>query len=152
MPNNLLSYSTIKKLFKKPACMPPIGLLTIAALLPQQWSFKIVDCMIREPNNTDWEGCDAVFISGMNIQEKGIIKAIQEGKKRKKLVVVGGPWVFHCPDVAFSEGADIIVKGEAENIIPELVDNINKGASGILIRGDKVADLQTTPPPQIRPS
>ena len=128
--------------------MPPIGLLTIAALLPQQWSFKIVDCMIREPNHTDWEGCDAVFISGMNIQEKGIIKAIQEGKKRKKLVVVGGPWVFHCPDVAFSEGADIIVKGEAENIIPELVDNINKGASGILIRGDKVADLQTTPPPR----
>ncbi len=88
MPNNLLSYSTIKKLFKKPACMPPIGLLTIAALLPQQWSFKIVDCMIREPNNTDWEGCDAVFISGMNIQEKGIIKVAPKNTPEKTSVMI----------------------------------------------------------------
>jgi hypothetical protein len=83
MPNNLLSYSTIRKLFEKPACMPPIGLLTIAALLPQQWSLKLVDCMIQKPNENDWKKCDAVFISGMNVQEQGIIKRFGKAEKEK---------------------------------------------------------------------
>lgn len=128
--------------------MPPIGLLTVAALLPQEWSFKLVDCMIRELDESDWDECDAVFISGMNVQKNGIIEAIKESKKREKLVVVGGPWVFHCPDVAFSEGADIVVKGEAENIIPELVKNIEMGASAVLIQSNEPANLHGTPPPR----
>ena len=111
-PETFWSFYKVAKLLKKSALSPPLGLITIAAFLPQEWNLRLVDMETREINEEDWDHCDLLFLSGMFTQQSGIIQCIKEGKSRGKTVVVGGPWVFHDPETPLKVGADIVVRGE----------------------------------------
>ncbi len=132
----------------KAALTIPLGLITLAALLPEDWEVRLADESVREITEDDWAGVDIALISGMVTQSPRLIAAIHEAKKRGKLVVVGGPWSFHFPGQALNEGADIVVKGEAEYIIPELVQAIRKGEKNLIIEGAGRPDLEDSPAPR----
>ncbi len=74
------------------------------------------------------------------------METIREAKRRGKKVVVGGSLVFHFPEQALNAGADIVVRGEAEVIMPQLLESLRGQESGIVISADGPADLETTPP------
>ena len=101
----------LKRLGKK-LLEPPLGLLTIAGLLPKDWDLRLIELAVREISEDEWQHCDIVMVSGMGVQAPGIVATIKEAKKRGKKVVVGGPLVFHVPEEAVKAGADIVVKGE----------------------------------------
>jgi radical SAM superfamily enzyme YgiQ (UPF0313 family) len=147
-PQTFWSYDQVMRMLRKKALLPPLGLLTVAALLPPEWRLKLVDQTFQETTAQDWEDCDLVFISGMVVQHRGILENIREGKRRGKTVVVGGPWAFHFPADALAAGADLVVKGEAENVMPQLLQSLRDRESGRVIVPTEFADLEKSPPPR----
>lgn len=147
-PETFWSFYKVAKLLKKKTLSPPLGLLTVAALLPKEWNLRLVDMEIREISQEDWDSCDLLFLSGMFTQQSGIIRCVREGKSRGKTVVVGGPWVFHDPDAPLQAGADIVVRGEGERLVTRLIDALNRGDSGVVISAEDRADMTTSPAPR----
>ncbi len=132
----------------KKAYVPPLGLITVAALLPQTWEMRLVDLTFQRISAETWDFADLVIISGTILQYTQIIELIKEAKKHNKKVAVGGPGVFHFPDDALRAGADFVVKGEAEITITPLVKALEEGKSGILIEASAPADITQTPIPR----
>jgi radical SAM superfamily enzyme YgiQ (UPF0313 family) len=135
-------------MLKKRCIQPPLGLLTLAATLPANWKLTLADTTARPVSESEWNNNDVIMITGMFNQYSGIIDAVQEGKKRGKLVVVGGPVVFHVPEQVLAAGADIVVRGEAEVTVDRLVEAIQRRESGIIIQTNERADLKKSPPPR----
>ena len=104
--------------------------------------------VFQEISEPQWDRSELIMISGMAVQQKGIIEVIKQAKKRGKTVVVGGPWSFHVPDKILQAGADIVVKGEAEVHISELLSGIKKKDFGRIIQSDERADMTKSPPPR----
>ena len=140
-------YISLYKLLGGKAYVPPLGLLTVASLLPKDWEFTFVDLVSEEVSEKNWDENDVVMISGMGVQENQIIELIRVAKNKKKRVVVGGPWVFHFPEKAVENGADLVVRGEAEPVIELLVSKLRKGESGIIISSSRTA-MEHVPPPR----
>lgn len=109
---------------------------------------RVVDLIERDLTEEDWDQCHLVLISGMITQYSGILETIRAGKRRGKIVVVGGAWVFHFPEEALRAGADVVVKGEGEYTVSLLVEAIRRGESGIIIEGAQRPDMNDSPPPR----
>ena len=147
-PQTFWSFNKVLKLTGKKALVPPLGLLTVAALLPQTWKFRLLDLVFQSVSDDDWRFADVVAVTGMIVQHRGILETIREAKQRGKTVIVGGPWAFHFPEKAIEAGADLVVVGEAECTISECVDALARGESGRIIRSDVMADMQQSPTPR----
>lgn len=107
--------------------LPPLGLITVAALLPQTWAFRLADLNIRPMTETDWDWAEIVMISGMLSQQDGMLALIKEAKSRGKMVVVGGPYPTTLPDEVQAAGCDFVIKGEGENTIPLFLTALMQG-------------------------
>ncbi len=147
-PQTFWSFDRVLNMLGKQALLPPLGLITVAALLPDNWHLRLADLAVRDFREEDWEGVDVVLITGMVNQHDGIMACIREAKRRGKRVVVGGPMIFHGTDEAFEAGADIIVQGELEGIVDELVDAVESEASGVTLRVGERPDLSRSPNPR----
>ncbi len=101
------------------ATMPPLGLITVAALLPGDWSLRLVDMNIEELTDADLGWADAVLVGGMLIQGPSMRAVVSRARALGKRTVVGGPAPSTSPE-AFAE-ADVVFGGEAEGRVAELV-------------------------------
>ena len=147
-PQTFWSFNRVLEMLGKKALMPPLGLLTVAALLPPEWDARFRDLTFQAISPQDWDDCDLLFVSGMIVQHRGIIQAIKEGKRRGKTVVVGGPWAFHFAEDALAAGADLAVTGEAELVMPQLLDSLERHESGKVLIASGHADLKHSPLPR----
>lgn len=147
-PQTFWSFDRVVRLLNKRAIQPPLGLITLAALLPQDWQFVLADLVVRELTDEDWQDADALMITGLVSQRSGIMSLIREGNERGVTVVVGGPWVFHFPEETLKAGANIVVKGEAEPVIPELIEAVTNRKSGLILQAAEKLDLRTSPVPR----
>jgi radical SAM superfamily enzyme YgiQ (UPF0313 family) len=129
---------------KAPA--PPLGLLTVAALLPQHWNFKLVDLNTSNLSEADWEWADMVCGGGMLPQQKGLVALIDECKKREIFVAVGGPDPTSQPTIY--EHADALVTGEGEITIPLWMESWEKGTPGGVFKTDDKPDMTKSPVPR----
>ena len=132
----------------KKAGLPPLGLITLASLLPNDWNVEFVDMVFQVISESQWDRSELVLVSGMVTQHEGIVDVIREAKRRGKTVVVGGPWSFHFPEQAFEAGADLVVKGEAEVHIEELLACLRKKDFGRIIESEERADMTRSPVPR----
>jgi radical SAM superfamily enzyme YgiQ (UPF0313 family) len=126
---------------------PPLGLLTVAALLPQEWEMRLVDLNTGRLTEADWQWADLVLISAMYIQRAGLLALVREAKLRGKTVVAGGPHPTSLPEAALEAGCDFVVRGEGENTIPLLLEAMRLGRTGVIENADK-PDLATSPIPR----
>src|SRR6478736_5486022 len=110
------------------ATMPPLGLITVAALLPRDWQLRLVDMNIEPLDDADIMWADALLIRGMLIQVPSMREVIRRARSLGRRTVVGGPAASTSPG-AFAE-ADVVFGGEAEERVDELV---------ALIEGDEAA-------------
>ena len=147
-PQTFWSLDKVMKMTGKKALAPPLGLLTLASLLPTDWEPELVDMVFQEISESQWDQSELIMISGMAVQQKGIMGVIREAKKRGKTVVVGGSWSFHIPEKILQAGADIVVRGEAEVHIGALLASIKKKDFGRIIQSDERADMTKSPPPR----
>lgn len=148
-PKTFWSFEKYVKLFGHKALLPPLGLVTVAALLPQEWEFKLIDRNVSTVPEDMWAWADIVIISAMIVQREDFKLQIQEAKRRGKKVAVGGPYPTSLPEEAKMYGADYLVLDEGEITLPMFVESLKKGETEGVFRsnGDK-PDVSTTPVPR----
>jgi radical SAM superfamily enzyme YgiQ (UPF0313 family) len=148
-PKSFWSFEKTIELIGRKAFLPPLGLITVAALLPQEWEFKLVDRNIRNITEDEWAWADLVFLSGMIVQKSDVLKHIGETKKRSKKVAVGGPYPTSFPHECLEAGADYLILDEGEITLPLFVEELEKGATSGVFRsqGDR-PDITQTPIPR----
>lgn len=127
---------------------PPLGLLTVAALLPETWELRLVDLNARALSEADWQWAEVVLIGGMLIQRTGVLDLVQQAKKRGKTVIVGGPYPTIWPQEVFKAGADIVVQGETEGLAESLVKAVAEKSSGLMLKSEERPDMALSPIPR----
>ena len=99
-PKSFWSFEKALELVGRKAMLPPLGLATVAAILPQSWEFKLVDHNVRPITEAEWAWADMVILSAMIVQKEDFLAQIQQAKKRGKKVAVGGPYATALPQEA----------------------------------------------------
>jgi radical SAM superfamily enzyme YgiQ (UPF0313 family) len=124
---------------------PPLGLLTAAAMIPQHHAVTLCD---ENTSAIDWDAdCDFVGLTGMHLQESRIREIAARFRARGKRVVVGGPSVMALPE-RYADVADIRIVGEAEQIWPEAIVDLENGRARSAYYATKTVDLATSPKPR----
>lgn len=144
-PKSFWSFEKTLALVDCKALMPPLGLITVAAILPQEWEFRLVDHNIEEIKASDFDWAELVIISGMIVQKNDMLVQTTAAKQKGKLVAVGGPYATTSPQEV-SE-ADFLILDEGEITLPMFVEAIKKGdLSGVFRATEKPAVTETPIP------
>jgi radical SAM superfamily enzyme YgiQ (UPF0313 family) len=117
----------------------PLGLMTVAALLPQQWEFKLIDENVGPLLDEYFEWADIVCTGGMLPQQRGMLSVIDKAHQYGRPVVVGGPDTTSQPNLYKS--ADYLVHGEGEVTIPMFIEDLGKGCKGGEYKSTERADM-----------
>ena len=132
---------TVKLLWGRKAIMPPLGLLTIAGYLPENFSLRLIDRNVAEESEADWEWADVVFLSVMMAQREDYRACVAKAKIRGRPIAVGGPFTHALPEEA-SADADWICFGEAESIMDELAGDMRAGRRGRQYQGGSDTNME----------
>lgn len=124
----------------------PLGLITVAALLPKEWSVRLIDRNIEELSREDLEWADLVMIGSMLPQQRDAKRIIAMAHAHEKPVVIGGPDVTSSPSIY--DEADFRVLGEAEDIMAEFIGAWLAGAKQGVFTAQAFPDLTTSPLPR----
>lgn len=144
-PDTFWSFSHALKFVRKKAAYPPLGLLTIAAMLPSEWSKRIVDMNIRKLKDEDILWADYVFVSAMSVQRDSVIQVIKDCKSLGIPVIAGGPLFTTCSE-DFSM-VDHLVLNEAEITLPLFLDDLRKESLKKEYASSERADIKKAPVP-----
>jgi radical SAM superfamily enzyme YgiQ (UPF0313 family) len=148
-PKSFWSFEKTLALLNRKAMLPPLGLVTVAAILPQEWEFRLVDRNVSEVTSADWEWADLVILSAMIVQKEDLLAQIREAKRRGKPVAVGGPYATALPHEVTEVGAEYLILDEGEITLPLFVEAIAKGeTSGIFRANGERPDVMITPIPR----
>jgi radical SAM superfamily enzyme YgiQ (UPF0313 family) len=148
-PKTFWSYEKILELVNRKVLLPPLGLVTVAALLPQRWEMKLVDRNVREVTDAEWQWAELVVISGMIVQKADMAVQIAKAKERGLPVAVGGPFASSTPDAPEISLADFKVLDEGEITLPLFIEAIERGeSSGRFSANGEKPDVTATPVPR----
>ena len=109
----------------KRCAFPPLGLLTVSALLPEAWERRLIDLNVRKLKSSDIEWADIVFATAMLVQKDSLKEVVKRCKAMGKRVVLGGPYV--TTTIEDLPEADHIFLGEAETTLPQFVEDLARG-------------------------
>ncbi len=124
----------------------PLGLMTVAALLPQDWEFRLLDLNVEDMDVSLFAWADLVMATGMTPQQPGILEVIELAHRHGKRVVVGGPAATSQPDV-FAD-ADYLVLDEGEATVPAFLADYRRGVCSGTYRAAERPDLTLSPTPR----
>ena len=144
-PDTFWSFKHALKFVSKKAAFPPLGLLTVAAMLPKEWEKKLVDMNVTRLTDADIEWADYVFISAMEVQKESVKKVIAQCKKLGTKTVAGGP-LFTTGYEQF-DGVDHFVLGEAEVTLQPFLEDLEKDCARHVYASNERPDISTTPIP-----
>jgi radical SAM superfamily enzyme YgiQ (UPF0313 family) len=148
-PATFWSFEGGLRLVGQKALLPPLGLITVAALLPQNWELRLIDEQLRRPAAADWEWADLVILSAMLVQRQSLERLIAEAKAHGLPVAVGGPFATSTPTARELRLADFLILDEGERTIPPFVAAVQRGATkGCFRAGDERADVSLSPVPR----
>jgi radical SAM superfamily enzyme YgiQ (UPF0313 family) len=146
-PDTFWSFKhSLKFLFKK-AIFPPLGLLTVAAMLPEEWEKKLVDMNITTLTDKDLKWADYVFMSGMVAQQNSAREVIDRCRKLGTKIVAGGPFFSRGYEDFGFDDIDHLVFNEAENILPLFLEDLAKGRAKHIYTSEEWPDIKKTPVP-----
>jgi radical SAM superfamily enzyme YgiQ (UPF0313 family) len=144
-PDTFWSFKHALKFIHKKAASPPLGLLTVAALLPAGWEKRLVDLNVTKLTPKDLAWADYVFISAMIVQRAAARALIARCKEFGAKVVAGGP-LFTMEHEQFPE-VDHLVLNEAELTLPPFLADLANGHAQHLYTTSEYPDIHFTPPP-----
>jgi len=145
-PETFWSYNYALKFVSKKASLPPLGLLTVAALLPAEWEKKLVDLSAGDRlKDQDIKWADYVFIGAMSIQRESAKELIERCKELGAIVVAGGP-LFTASYQDFDR-ADYLVLNEAEVTLPDFLRDLKNGNPKRVYTSKEKADMENSPVP-----
>ena len=144
-PDTFWSFRHALKFISKKAAFPPLGLLTLAAMLPEEWDKKLVDMNITTLKDEELKWADYVFISAMVVQSDSVKEVITRCNSLGTKIVAGGP-LFTTGYEEFS-GVDHFVLGEAEITLSPFLEDLEKGCAKHIYTSNERPDISQTPIP-----
>ena len=145
-PETFWNFKYALKFIAKRATYPPLGLLTIAALLPSDWEQRLIDMNTTSLRDEDLRWADIVLLSAMSIQQTSVREVIDRCKAQGVKIVAGGPLFTSTPD-EFA-GVDYLVLNEAETTLPAFLRDFAVGQARHCYTSVELADLNTSPIPR----
>ena len=144
-PDTFWSFKHVLKFVSKKAAFPPLGLLTISAMLPEEWNKKLIDINVAEIKDEHIAWADMIFISAMLVQSNSTQEIIKRCKAQGKIVVAGGP-AFTTQHEKF-KGVDHFVLNEAEVTLPLFLKDLDEGTLKKIYTSTQRPDITKTPVP-----
>jgi radical SAM superfamily enzyme YgiQ (UPF0313 family) len=145
-PDTFWSFKHALKFISKKASLPPLGLLTVAALFPTEWEVRLVDTNVKELKQRDLDGVDLAFVSAISIQKKAVRGIVDQCHAAGVKVVAGGP-LFTTGHDEFRE-IDCFVLDEAEVTFPLFLRDLQTGSLQRVYSSSVRADVRQTPVPR----
>jgi radical SAM superfamily enzyme YgiQ (UPF0313 family) len=144
-PETFWSFKHALKFIFKKATNPPLGLLTVASLIPREWEKKLIDMNVQKLKDKHLEWADYVFLSATSIQKRSVNEVISRCKAHKVKIVAGGPLFTSCHDIY--EHIDHLVLNEAEITLPRFIHDLCMGKPRHKYTTQAWADIKRTPVP-----
>jgi radical SAM superfamily enzyme YgiQ (UPF0313 family) len=145
-PDTFWSFKHVLKFVSRKCAFPPLGLLTVAAMLPADWNLRLVDLNVDSLTDDQLREADYVFLSGMIVHKESAHEVAARCKALGKTVVAGGP-LFTTGHREFPEIRHFVL-GEAEGVIGELVTDMRRGVLQPAYRAQGWPDVRMTPVPR----
>ena len=144
-PDTFWSFKHALKFIHKRSAFPPLGLLTVAAMLPANWPKRLIDLNVSPLTEKDMAWADCVFVSAMAVQRESAHNTITRCKEAGLKVIAGGP-LFTDEHKNFG-AVDHFVLNEAELTLPPYLSDLERACPQRLYQTSEFADLSQTPPP-----
>ena len=145
IPDTFWSFKHALRFIRRKASNPPLGLITVAAMLPDEWRKRLVDLNVEKLKQADFDWADCVFISAMAIQRKSAEEVIKHCKENGIKMVAGGP--LFTEEYEEFEGVDHFVLNEAEITLPLFLSDLKIGTAQHVYETHEYADLCEAPNP-----
>lgn len=144
--NTFWSLSYALAFIDKKSALPPLGLITVAALMPAGFNVRLVDMNIEPLEANDIQWADAVFVSAMIVQQASFQQVVDTCRQWQKPVIAGGPY----PTSSWSQiqGIDHFILGEVETTLAAFFDDFAKDKAHRVYPADGHPSLELTPPPR----
>lgn len=147
-PQSFWSYDRFMEIAGFKAVIPPLGIITVAALLPKEWEIRFCDRNVNLETDADWQWCDLVILSAMLVQKPDFHALIQKAVKLGKKVAVGGPYPTSLPQEALDSGAHYLILDEGEITVPQFIEALNQGEAQGIFRSPEKPDVTQSPMPR----
>lgn len=144
-PATFWSFEFALKFVRKKAALPPLGLLTIASMLPSTWQKRLIDVNVQKLTKSDLEWADVVLVSAMVAQRESSLELIARCKAAGKTVIAGGP-LFSMERDKFPS-VDHFILREAESTLPEFLRDFEQGCARHVYSSTAFPDIRETPIP-----
>ncbi len=144
-PDTFWSFKYALRFTSKKSAFPPLGLLTVAAMLPKEWEKRLVDMSVQRLSDSDIKWADCVFISAMSIQSRSAQYVIERCRKAGVRVAAGGPLFTAFPDKF--DAVDHLILNEAEITLPPFLHDLEQGRAAHIYTSDEKPDITQTPVP-----
>ena len=146
-PASYWSLGEATEIVPERSLMPPLGLITVAALCPKQWTIRLVDLAFQELSEEDLLWADLVMVSAMQVQSNDARRTLERASKLSRRTMIGGPYASSEPE-ALLPLADHVVVGEPDEIFQEIAADLEVGLARRLYRVIEKPDVSRTPAPR----
>ncbi len=146
-PETYWSFRHALKFQGKRAAYPPLGLLTVAAMLPQHWHKRLVDNSVRPLTDADLRWADIAMLSGMLVHKDELLQILARCRRIGLRTIIGGPVTSSVDELP--NHADHVVVGEAEGLMPQLISDLQNNCARPVYRASQLPQLDRTPLPDL---
>jgi radical SAM superfamily enzyme YgiQ (UPF0313 family) len=144
IPDSFWTFTGMMRLLREKVVMPPLGLITVAALCPKGWEIRLIDQGVEDLSDADILWADLVMVSGMRVQREGFEEVLARARSLGRRTMVGGPYASGDPDLML-KWADHVVAGEPDEVFDAIAKDLEDGSAKRLYRIENKPDLTKTP-------
>ena len=146
-PPSFWGFEGVLQMLPEAAMTPPLGLITVAALCPPEWTLRLLDHAFDEIRDEDLRWADLVMVSAMHAQRADAIDVVRRARAAGTRTFVGGPWASSDPDAVQLE-ADHVMVGEAEEVFAGIARELEQGTAQAVYRVADKPDMSHSPIPR----
>lgn len=128
IPNSFWAFTGMLELLPEKVVMPPLGLITVAALCPPEWTLRLVDEAVEDLTDDDLRWADLVMVGGMEVQKTGLQNVLARARSFGRRTIVGGPYASSEPARMLAL-ADHVVVGEPDEVFGEIAAELEAGTA-----------------------
>ncbi len=148
IPDTFWSFKHALKFVSRKSTSPPLGLLTIVAMLPDDWEIKVIDISVNKLKDKYLKWADAVFISAMLVQRESALKVVSKCKEHNLKVIAGGPLFTAYYSDFLDSGVDHFILNDGEVTLPRFLNDWQSGCAKKVYTESKMPSMKTTPVPR----
>ena len=147
IPNSFWAFNGMLELLPEKVVMPPLGLVTVAALCPPEWTLRLVDEAVEDLTDEDLRWADLVMVGGMEVQKAGMQEILARARRLGRRTIVGGPYASSEPGRMLAL-ADHVVVGEPDEVFAEIAADLEAGTAKRHYEITDKPDVTRTPIPR----